>query len=68
MKEADYFLEPRFSKDDWPLITEETTLKDIREIHKRIWDYVIENGGNVIPRTCTIVHCASMPFLIQIYG
>ena len=28
----------------WPIITKDTPLSEIKEIHRRIWDYVIEHG------------------------
>lgn len=30
--------------NEWPKITVNTTLDELKEIHKRIWDYVIEYG------------------------
>lgn len=29
---------------EWPKITKETPLEEIKAIHQRIWDYVIEHG------------------------
>lgn len=30
---------------NWPEITEDTTMEELQAIHKRIWQYVVENGG-----------------------
>lgn len=29
---------------NWPEITEETPIEEVKRIHQMIWDYVIENG------------------------
>lgn len=29
---------------DWPEITKDTPLEEIKRIHQRIWQYVVENG------------------------
>lgn len=40
---------------EWPEITKETPLEEIKRIHQRIWDYVIEHGEK--PKTPYIANC-----------
>ena len=39
----------------WPKITKYTTLEEVREIHRRIWDYAIEHGEK--PETPYKLNC-----------
>lgn len=42
---------------DWPVITAKTSMEEIKEIHQRIWDYVIENGhkpDTPYPSSCVL--------------
>lgn len=43
-----------------PIITKETPLEMVEEIHHRIWDYVIENGHK--PHTPYINDCAACAY------
>ena len=40
---------------EWPIITKDTPLSEIKEIHRRIWDYVIEHGEK--PETPYVYDC-----------
>lgn len=44
---------------NWPEITEETPIEEVKRIHQMIWDYVIENGEKPdTPYTINCVACA----------
>lgn len=40
---------------DWPKITDDTPLEEIKRIHQQIWQYVVENGEK--PKTPYIQNC-----------
>lgn len=42
--------------ENWPEITKDTTIEELREIHKRIWLYAAEHGEK--PETPYIWNCA----------
>lgn len=44
----------------WPEITAETSMEEIKEIHKRIWDYVIEYREK--PDTEYVANCVFCEF------
>lgn len=40
---------------EWPTITADTPIEDLRRIHKEIWDYVVANGKK--PNTQYVYEC-----------
>lgn len=43
---------------DWPEITKDTPLEEVRRIHRAIWQYVVENGEKPdTPYECDCVLC-----------
>lgn len=49
---------------NWPEITTETTMEKLQEIHKRIWQYVIENGYK--PDTPYTASCAACEYAFKV--
>lgn len=44
--------------NEWPEITVNTTLDELKEIHKRIWNYAIEHGRKPdTPYSCNCACC-----------
>lgn len=47
-------------KNEWPIITKDTPLEEIKAIHQRIWDYVIEHGKK--PETPYVSNCVACEY------
>lgn len=47
----------------WPEITKDTSMEEIKRIHKDIWNYVIEHGKK--PRTPYIHNCVACEYVRQ---
>lgn len=45
----------------WPEITKDTPMEEVKRIHQRIWDYVIEHGKK--PDTPYTVDCAACTYI-----
>lgn len=45
--------------ENWPKITKDTTIEELKEIHKRIWLYASEHGEKpmMTPYLCNCVLC-----------
>lgn len=51
---------------DWPEITKDTPLEEIKRIHQQIWQYVVENGEK--PETPYLSDCVCCSYCVARYG
>lgn len=58
-----YFFESG-KPETWPMITKDTTIEELQFIHKKIWDYVIENG--LKPMVPYVARCVGCEYARQI--
>lgn len=45
---------------NWPKITKDTSIKQVKKLHRRIWGYVIKHG--VKPETPYFYNCAACDY------